>query len=406
MQSPLTQHTPCSVRLAIVATHPVQYNAPWFRLLAQHPGLDVKVFYTWQDGTQAITDPGFGRQITWDLPLTEGYALQYVPPSTEVESRSFRNMDSPALVGTIEAYQPTAILVIGWNFRSHLRALRHFHGRIPVLFRGDSTLLDKRSGPKELVRSTVLRWVLKFVDYGLSVGTNNTAYFRHHGLTEEQIVHVPHAIDNARFSGTGPDYDNAAATIRRELGFRESDTVLLFAGKFEHKKRPDRLLDLFLRAVPHRPDMQLLLVGNGIMEEQLKKRAEGCDAVRFLPFQNQNRIPIIYRVGDITVLPSEYNETWGLALNESMASGRTVMATTQVGAAVDLIQPGTTGFLLDTEASGNDGADQALRELPDRPALLEMGVDCREFIKQQWTFEMIVERISQLLLSLAPGELA
>lgn len=387
------------IRLAVIATHPVQYNAPWFRMLAQKSDVDLKVFYTWQDGTKAIQDPGFGKKITWSLSLTDGYDLQLVSPSTEVERRTFRNMDSPGLIPTVEQFDPTAILVVGWNFRSHLRALRYFHGRVPVLFRGDSTLLDKRSGPKALLRSTLLRWVLRHVDYALSVGTNNAAYFRHHGMKEHQILDVPHAIDNDRFQGDDQDYDIQARELREQLGFNESHTVLLFAGKFEHKKRPDRLVGLFLQALKNRPDLRLLLVGNGVMEERLKTMALGCEAIQFLPFQNQDQIPVIYRVGDITVLPSQYNETWGLALNESMASGRTVMTTLQAGAAIDLVETGVTGFLIDAEA---EDSHQAISELPGRHQLLAMGAHCQKFIRSNWSFERIVEGIYGQLVKHIP----
>ena len=383
-------------RLAIVATHPVQYNAPWFRMLAQKADIDLKVFYTWQDGSKAIQDPGFGRQITWNVPLTEGYDLQLVPPSSEVERRTFRNMDSPSLILAVEKFEPTAVLVIGWNFRSHLRALRYFHGRVPVLFRGDSTLLDKRSGLKALLRSTFLRWVLGFVDYALSVGTNNAAYFRHHGMKEHQILDVPHAIDNDRFQGDDQDYDIQAGELRQHLGFSDSHTVLLFAGKFEHKKRPDRLVELFLQALETRPDLRLLMVGNGVMEERLKAMASECEAIQFLPFQNQDQIPIIYRVGDITVLPSQYNETWGLALNESMASGRTVMTTSNVGAAVDLVNPGVTGFLFDPELE--EDSPQSIYTLPDRQQLHAMGAHCQSFIRNNWSFDTVVKRIHEQLM--------
>ena len=399
MHAPIAQQT--AGRLAIVATHPVQYNAPWFRMLAQNADLEVKVFYTWTDGSSAIKDPGFGRQITWDVPLTEGYDFQLVPPSSEVVSRLFRNMDSPGLIDAVNEFQPTAVLVVGWNFRSHLRALRYFHGRVPVLFRGDSTLLDKRPGPKALLRSILLRWVLSSVDYALSVGTNNAAYFRHHGLTHNQIVDVPHAIDNARFQGIGADYDTQAASLRQELGFSDSNTVLLFAGKFEHKKRPDRLVELFKDARADRPDLRLLMVGNGVMEEQLKQMASVCAAIQFLPFQNQNQIPVIYRVGDITVLPSEYNETWGLALNESMASGRTVMATAKCGATVDLIKPGITGFIFPDTNIHTSLQTHMLRDLPNREELLEMGAVCQTFISTNWTYDVVVSAIQKLLIRLS-----
>jgi hypothetical protein len=62
------------MKLAIVTTHPIQYNAPWFRLVSQARNFDTKVFYTWeQSNQQQKYDPGFGKIIEWDIPLLEGY---------------------------------------------------------------------------------------------------------------------------------------------------------------------------------------------------------------------------------------------------------------------------------------------------------------------------------------------
>ena len=59
-------------RVAVVALHPVQYQAPWFRALAAHPDVDLTVYYC------LIPDPrqqgvGFGVEFQWDLPLFDGY---------------------------------------------------------------------------------------------------------------------------------------------------------------------------------------------------------------------------------------------------------------------------------------------------------------------------------------------
>jgi glycosyltransferase involved in cell wall biosynthesis len=71
--------------------------------------------------------------------------------------------------------------------------------------------------------------------------------------------------------------------------------------------------------------------------------------VHFLPFQNQQAMPMVYRLGHAYVLPSK-SETWGLALNEAMACGRPVIASSQVGAARDLVVDGLNGW---TFESGN-----------------------------------------------------
>lgn len=384
------------MRLAIVTTHPVQYNAPWFRLLGEQSGVELRVFYTWHAGTQAVQDPGFGRAIAWDLPLTEGYNFELTPPSSKVERRTFWNMDSPELVSRIKDFRPEAVLVFGWNFRSHARVMRYFHRRIPVLFRGDSTLLDQRSGFRDVARQTVLRNVYGSVDFALSVGTRNTEYFRHYGLKSEQIVLVPHAIDNARFSADEARAVEAAAALRIRAGFNEGDTVLLFAGKFEAKKCPDRLVRAFQAVSEDRTDLRLLLVGNGPLEDALKSAAENDPRIAFMPFQNQLEMPFVYRAGDVTVLPSAYNETWGLCLNESMASGRPIVASRRAGASRDLIVEQVTGFACEPD---EESLLSCLQTLPSRPSLLKMGEHCRRFIAK-WSFDVIVRRIVDLLSSI------
>ena len=120
-------------RLAILSTHPIQYNAPLFRMLAQEESIDLKVFYS-KKTEQVRFDKDFGQEVTWDVPLTEGYLHE----SFDAKEKTGRNQ----LMASIESFNPSALLVYGWNFDGHLAAMRHFHGSVPVWFRGDSTLLD------------------------------------------------------------------------------------------------------------------------------------------------------------------------------------------------------------------------------------------------------------------------
>jgi len=56
-------------KLAIVSSHPIQYNAPWFKLLAASNSVRIKVFYTWEQSKSDIKyDPGFGKEIKWIFP--------------------------------------------------------------------------------------------------------------------------------------------------------------------------------------------------------------------------------------------------------------------------------------------------------------------------------------------------
>src|SRR5690242_20896020 len=65
-------------RLAIIVSHPIQYYVPLYRRLVARTDLKAKVFFTWHTAEHAQHDPGFGREITWDIPLTEGYDFELV----------------------------------------------------------------------------------------------------------------------------------------------------------------------------------------------------------------------------------------------------------------------------------------------------------------------------------------
>ncbi len=338
-------------RLAIISTHPIQYNAPLFRVLAQTPGVDLKVFYTWSQAQQSVSDKEFGRKIVWDIPLLEGYDYEFIENVSNKPKQQFRGLVNPGLIPAIENWHPDAVLVFGWNFSSHFKAMRHFHGRIPVWFRGDSTLLDEKKSLRTILRRSVLRFVYSFVDHAFYVGENNRKYFLAHGLKDRQLSFAPHAIDNARFGS-----EEAVAkgkSWRKDLGYTDNEIVMAFAGKIYHVKNMISFSRQFADYATLNPDckLRLLIIGNGEQESLLANHA----FIKRLPFQNQSKMPEIYNIGDIVVLPS-VSETWGLVVNEAMAAGKPVVVTDKVGCAIDLVEQGKNGFYFNL-ASPNSNFD-------------------------------------------------
>lgn len=383
-------------KLAIVTSHPIQYNAPWFRLLQEEGMVQPKVFYTWsQTQHEEKYDPGFGKVVQWDIPLLDGYEYCFVNNiSTDPGTHHFKGLINPTLINEIEKWQPDAVLVFGWAFNSHLRCIRYFHKKKTVLFRGDSTLLDESSSIKTMLRRIFLRWVYRHIDYALYVGTNNRNYFLAHGLKEKQLLYAPHAIDNARFKDRDNRYQQKADALRASLGFTKEDVVLLFAGKLEQKKNPFFLLDLVKKI--NVPSLKILFAGNGVLETELKKAAAGDNRIAFIDFQNQLTMPVVYRVADIFMLPSNGpGETWGLALNEAMACGKPVVASFKAGGAIDLIKENVNGFIIcDNDSTQFEGFLQA--SLKDKDLLLPMG-KASEVIIRNFCFENITESIASLL---------
>ncbi len=384
-------------RLAIIATHPIQYNVPWFRRLADQEGIEVCVFYTWHADQNAKYDPDFNRDISWDIPLLDGYNYELVAPTSSVEKKTFWNIKND-ISGPIKAWGADAILVIGWNYLSHLGVMRYFSGKIPVYFRGDSTLLDACNGFRRRLRKIFLRKIYAHVDTAFFVGANNYDYFQKYGLKETQLTFAPHAIDNQRFSSNSTEHEEEAKQWRDALNIPEDSVVFLFVGKLIQKKSPRLLLSAFQKlSQQHKP--HLIFVGDGYCESELKKYSHSIPNVHFIPFQNQSRMPVVYRLGDVVCLPSSGpGETWGLAVNEAMASGRSVIVSDKVGCARDLVSDESTGHVHKFDSI--ESLHLAMQQCDNRKRLLLKGNHCSHFI-DKWSCERIALNIGNKIRSAA-----
>ncbi|MCF6367008.1 MAG: glycosyltransferase family 4 protein [Bacteroidales bacterium] len=376
-------------KLAIIITHPIQYYSPLFKLLSERNKIHIKVFYTWEQSQEKVYDKKFGKEIKWDIPLLEGYDYTFVKNiSKKPNSGSYKGVINPTLNKEIEEWQADAILVFGWNHHSHFKAMRYFKGKILVYFRGDSTLIDEEKDYKTILRRVWLKFVYRYIDFAFYVGINNKKYFSKHGLKENQLIFAPHAIDNERFFDKDNKKIQKANNWREKLNIKKEDIVFLFVGKFEKKKTPLLLIE----SAKEFPQYKFLLVGSGNLETEMKNKAG--ENVIFLPFQNQSQMPVIYRLCNVFVLPSQGpGETWGLAINEAMACGKAILVSDKVGCAVDLVKNNENGFIFKS---------RNIDDLKEKIKLFEnnysnFGKKSKEMINK-WSFEKITKAIEQEII--------
>jgi len=328
-------------RLALVVSHPIQYAVPLYRRLARRTDVALKVFFTWHAGDEAVHDRGFAQPIAWDIPLTAGYDFELVPnTSRDPGTHRFYGLRNPDLLARVTAWQPDVVQITGWAWLSHLNLLRALNRRgICTLFFGDSHLLDgDTAGPRWWLKAALLRRVYSWPSGFLVAGSANRAYFERFGVAAEKLHPCPHAVDVGRFAAPEANFAEQAARWRAELPIGADRKVLLYAGKFEAKKRPVELM----RAVARLPDpaIVLVLVGAGPLQAEIEAVAAAAPSrFRVLPFQNQSRMPIVYRLADGFVLPSSHGESWGLAVNEALACGTPVIVSDRVGCAADVVDP-------------------------------------------------------------------
>jgi len=143
------------VRLAYIVSHPIQYQAPLLRRIAQEPDIDLTVLFGSDFSVRSYKDEGFGVEVAWDTPLLEGYKSEFLPklrdtggvsplsPINRGIYRRLRNIDgSPAF---------DALWVHGYASINALQAILAANTLgIPVLLRAESWLADRTRSPLKL----------------------------------------------------------------------------------------------------------------------------------------------------------------------------------------------------------------------------------------------------------------
>jgi glycosyltransferase involved in cell wall biosynthesis len=122
----------------------------------------------------------------------------------------------------------------------------------------------------------------------------------------------------------------------------------LFVGRFIERKG----IDVLLAAFRHVGRGELWLAGDGPHRSLLEGEAKGDPRIRFLGYADEGSLPDLYRQADVLVVPSLF-EPWGLVVHEGLGNGLPVIATDQVAAADDLIDPGLNGYVV---PAGSDAA--------------------------------------------------
>ncbi len=323
------------MRLAIVASHPVQYYSPLFRALAER--LDLTVFYAHRATADDQARAGFGVGFDWDIDLLSGYRLEFlqnVAPKPGLDH--FTGVDTPEIGRRLRAGKFEAVLIMGWFrkcFHQALWAAKQMH--MPVLVRGDSHLDTPRTIWRRWAKELAYPIFLRSFDGALIVGMRNRDYWRHYRYPESRMFDSPHCVDNDWFANRATDA--ARATLRKKLVIGRDAKVVLFAGKLVGFKRPLDVIAAVKLLKAQGIDIEVLVVGAGPLEQEIMSAAQNANIrLHKLGFCNQTEMPSAYAASDVLVLPSDGRETWGLVANEALACGKPIVVSDAVGCAPDI----------------------------------------------------------------------
>ncbi len=224
--------------------------------------------------------------------------------------------------------------------------LAHRYGRCPIVYT-NHTRYDLYAGAyTSLPRSAsdaIMRQVWpEFTDYADVVVAPSASVGQ---IMQEFGVRRPiEVIENG--VELRPFLQPSRPLAKADLGIPETAVLLTYVGRLSPEKNLDVLLPQFTIARDIVPDLRLMLVGKGVMQESLETQAQDLgidDAVHFtgaIPFED---VPNYMAAADLFVTAS-VTEVHPLTVIEAMAAGLPIVAVSSPGI-VDTVTSGETGLL-------------------------------------------------------------
>ena len=216
-------------------------------------------------------------------------------------------------------------------------------------------------------------------------------------IAAQSMVKIAPGIDTDHFS------PQDARELRNELGLTEKK-VIVSVGRLVHRKGQDVLIEAMPAIIRDVPEAHILMIGEGPYRSYLENRVKALEIqerVTFIGRIQYADLPRYICAGDLFVMPSRSRlaglevEGLGIVYLEASACGLPVIAGDS-GGAPDAVIEGQTGLVVDGTSKSEVAA--AVVELlldPDRSRA--MGVRGRQWIIQEWRWEIWSARFAELL---------
>jgi glycosyltransferase involved in cell wall biosynthesis len=214
-----------------------------------------------------------------------------------------------------------------------------------------------------------------------------------YGISEKKIHIIPGGVDIERFQ-----VNLTRQQARQTMGFPLDRPILFTPRRLALRMGIDQLLQALVEVKHQVPDVWLAIAGKGTLRIRLEQQANELglqNHVKFLGYVPDEQLPVAYQAADLTVVPSQSLEGFGLILLESLACGTPVLST-PVGGMPEVLRPFQPSLITETPTS--DALSTRLIELltgkiplPDRAA-------CREYAVSNYDWKMLAPKVKDVLL--------
>jgi glycosyltransferase involved in cell wall biosynthesis len=358
-------------RLALLTEIIAPYRIPVFNALAQREEIDLHVIFL------AETDSTLRQWLVYKDEIRFSYQ---VLPSWRRTLGKHTLLFNWGLRAALRGSSPDVIICGGYNYLASWQSQWWARSRsIPFLVWVESTAKDLRSGSL-LVESLKAKF-MNSCDAFVVAGKSSLEYVRNFGVSPEKIYTAPDAVDIDFFRRTAEMVRSSRSAQRATL--RLPSRFFLFVGRLVPEKGVFDLLEAYGRLAPQlRSEVGLVFVGDGAARAELERCAATIapGAIQFAGFAQREQLATYYAMAEAFVFPT-HTDPWGLVVNEAMACGLPVIATSAAGCTADLVEDRWNGRVV--PAGDANQLALAMQELADSADLrCVMGQRSRERIQQ------------------------
>ena len=326
-------------KLAIITSHPIQYQIPLFKNLRKHKIKPIVFFASKHGFKKEKIDSEFLQKIKWDNTknLLSGYK-SYFPKKQKYSIDQFR-LSFSNLEKHLKFENINNILILGWNNLYYLKAFYiAFKNKYKIIIRTETNLYSKSNILKRFFKKIFLKFFFKKISNFLYIGKLNKEFYLNLKVPQKKLFPGFYFVDNNFFK-----MRCSKKKMRKKLRIKEKK-IILFVGKFIERKNPFEFLYL-AKLFKYKKNVQFLMIGDGILKADCQRFIikNNLKNVLIKGFLNQKKLREYYWASDLLIVPSSY-ETWGLNINEAFASSIPVISTKNCGASSDLIVNGLTGY--------------------------------------------------------------
>jgi glycosyltransferase involved in cell wall biosynthesis len=216
---------------------------------------------------------------------------------------------------------------------------------------------------------------------------------QHYQVPWNKIHRIPGGVDTQRFQ---PHLTRQQA--RQQLNWPIDRPILFTPRRLVHRMGLDNLLTALVCVKQQIPDVWLAIAGKGALRDSLEQhsRALGLgDTVQFLGFVPEQQLPIAYQAADLTVIPSQALEGFGLVVLESLACGTPVICT-PVGGMPEIVMPFSPDWV--TDSTEPWAIAERLTAALTGDICLPSRASCREYAVKHFDWQVISPQVEQVLL--------